>query len=174
MSCILMSGNKIFYNFLKSILEKKSNGIFWKKTLWGFIFRLKIVFWIVFRDGRNYRMCCILTSVDKIFYNFLKSIFEKKSNGIFWKKTLWGFIFRLKIVLWMVFRDGRNYRMCCILTSGNKMFYNFLKSILEKKSNGIFWKKTLWGYIFRHKIVFWMAFRDGSNYLNVLHLNVWE
>ena len=28
--------------------------------------------------------------------------------------------------------------MCCILTSGNKIFYNFLKSILEKKCNGIF------------------------------------
>ena len=103
-----------------------------KKTLWGYIFKLKIVIWMVFRDGRNYRMCCILTSVDKIFYNFLKSILEKKCNGIFWKKTLWGYIFRLKIVFWIVFRDGRNYGMCCILTSGNKIIYIFLKSILEK------------------------------------------
>ena len=31
-----------------------------------------------------------------------------------------------------------NIEMCCILTSGNKMFYNNLKSILQKKSNGIF------------------------------------
>ena len=31
-----------------------------------------------------------------------------------------------------------NIEMSCILTSGNKMFYIFLKSILQNKSNGIF------------------------------------
>ena len=47
----------------------------------------------------------------------------------------------------MVFRDCRNDKMCFILTSGNKMFYNFLKSILQKNVMKYF-QRTLYEDIY--------------------------
>ena len=146
----------------------------WRKLYEDTYSDLKFFFEWSSETAEIIEMCCILMSGIKIFYNFLYR-YGKKNVMEYSERRLYEDTYsESKLFFEWSLETAEIIEMCCILTSGNKIFYDFLKSILEKKCNGIFLKTTSSGYLFRFKIVSWMVFRDGRNYWNVLHLNVWE